>query len=390
MTNLYRVVFTGRLRKGITAEQAARDFASVFKVPEDKAWKLVLDGHEHVLKKEVDQGNAERYMQILEEIGLEIRIDPVDSASPPPTEAPHPRQQPRGAPLPPQGMRPAPRPAPERGSSSDAGATNPYAPPAADLTPPPAGGPVGAMTGPVKLEAGHGWSWIAWAFHDHFRQAPGIWIGAFLFLALIGLLLSLIPIVGGLINAVLGPIFLGGLMYGAHRQAQGQRFELNHLFEGFQRNAGRLATVGGLYLLAILGTMIIAAILGGILAALVSVGMDPQAFDSNDPNAVMAVMGPVTAIIVLIVLGAIIPVIMAYWFAPALVMLDGMTPVAAMKLSFTGCLRNIVPFLVYGLASFGLALIAILPFFLGLLILSPILMASMYTAYRDIYYGPRH
>ena len=37
MTNLYRVVFTGRLRKGFSAEQAARDFASVFKVSEEKA-----------------------------------------------------------------------------------------------------------------------------------------------------------------------------------------------------------------------------------------------------------------------------------------------------------------------------------------------------------------
>ena len=388
MTNLYRVVFTGRLRKGFSAEQAARDFASVFKVSEEKAWKLVLDGREHVLKKEVDQVNSERYMQILEEIGLEIRIDPVDSPVPPtPAATPRQPQPPESAP-PPGWTRPAPRPATDRDNAAETRA-NPYAPPAADLTPPSAAASTGLMTGPVKVEAGHGWSWIAWAFQDHFRQAPGVWIGAFLFLALIGLLLSLIPLVGGLINAILGPIFLGGLMYGAHRQDQGQRFEFNHLFEGFSRNAGRLAAVGGLYLLGILVTMIIAMIIGGGLGALVAVGVDPQAFESDDPNAVMATMGPVTAIIVLIVLGAIIPVVMAYWFAPALVMLDGMTPVAAMKLSFTGCLRNIVPFLIYGLASFGLLIIAMLPLFLGLLILSPILMASMYTAYRDIYYGPR-
>jgi uncharacterized membrane protein len=389
MTNLYRVVFTGRLRNGITAEQAARDFASVFKVPDDKAWKLVLDGKEHVLKKEVDQNNAERYMQILEEIGLEIRIDPIGSTAPPPlqaaTAAP---QQPQAPVPPPKRPQPAPRAAPDRGTTAW-GSENPYAPPAAELTPPSAAGSAGPMTGPVKLEAGHGWSWIAWAFQDHFRQAPGIWIGAFLVLLLVSALLSLIPFIGGLIYTVLGPIFLGGLMYGAQRQDQGQRFEFNHLFEGFSRNSGRLAAVGGLYLLGILVTMIIAAILGGVFGALLAIGMDPQTLQSDDPNTFIAAMGPVMAIIMLIVVGAMIPIIMAYWFAPALVMLDGMKPVEAMKLSFTGCLRNVVPFLIYGLASFGLIIIAMLPLFLGLLILSPILMASMYTAYRDIYYGPR-
>jgi uncharacterized membrane protein len=395
MNNLYRVVFTGRLRTGIPAEQAARDFASVFKVPEEKAWKLVLDGNEHVLKKEVDQGNAERYMQILEEIGLEIRIDPLDPSAAPahPTPPPPRSQAPTPPPISPQ-AQPGPSGAtfPPSGDSAARDVANPYAPPNADLTPPPIADAMGPMTGPVQVDAGHGWSWIAWAYQDHFRQAPGAWIGAFLFLGVLSMLLGLIPIIGGLINAVIGPIFLGGLMFGAQCQERGQRFEFNHLFTGFSQNAGRLAAVGGLYLLAILVVTIVAMVFGGVLGGLLAAGMDPQAFqslDSADPAAAMAVVGPVTAIVVLVVLAAIIPVVMAYWFAPALVMLAGMRPVEAMILSFRGCLRNILPFLVYGLIVFGLVFIAILPFFLGLLILSPILMASMYTAYRDIYFGPR-
>ncbi len=378
MTNLYRVVFTGRLRSGIAAEQAARDFASVFKVPEEKAWKLVLDGNEHVLKKEVNQSNAERYMQILEEIGLEIRIDPIQPAAAPP---PPPR---------PSTPPPAPRPAPMEPAGTGAPrADNPYAPPVADLTPPPAATSMGAMIGPVKVDADHGWSWITRAFQDHFRQAPGPWIGAFVFLAVIGMLLSLIPFLGGLINAVLGPIFLGGLMYGAQCQSQGQRIEFNHLFAGFSNNTGRLAAVGGLYLLGILLTTIVAMIIGGILGALLAAGMDPQAFEAGDPNATMAAMGPVMVIVMLIALAAFVPIVMAYWFAPALVMLDDMKPVDAMKLSFQGCWRNIVPFLLYGLISIGLAIVALLPLGLGIFILSPVLMASMYTAYRDIFYGSR-
>jgi len=60
-----------------------------------------------------------------------------------------------------------------------------------------------------------------------------------------------------------------------------------------------------------------------------------------------------------------------------------------MKMSFAGCLRNILPFLVYGLVGFGLAIAATIPLFLGWLVLGPVVSASLYTSYRDIYFKPR-
>jgi hypothetical protein len=59
MNRLFQVVFTGQLLPGVNPEQAARDFAAVFKIPEEKAWRLILDQHEHVLKREVNEANAE-------------------------------------------------------------------------------------------------------------------------------------------------------------------------------------------------------------------------------------------------------------------------------------------------------------------------------------------
>jgi len=59
--------------------------------------------------------------------------------------------------------------------------------------------------------------------------------------------------------------------------------------------------------------------------------------------------------------------------------------VEAMKQSFTGCLRNIVPFLVYGIIGFLLAIVASIPLGLGWLVLAPVLAASIYTGYRNIY-----
>ena len=75
--------------------------------------------------------------------------------------------------------------------------------------------------------------------------------------------------------------------------------------------------------------------------------------------------------------------------APALVVFQGEGVIDSMKASFAGCLKNIVPFLVYGVVFFLLALVAMIPIGLGWLVLGPMLSASVYTSYRDIYLRPR-
>jgi uncharacterized membrane protein len=61
--------------------------------------------------------------------------------------------------------------------------------------------------------------------------------------------------------------------------------------------------------------------------------------------------------------------------------------VDAMKVSFSGCLRNIVPFILYGLVGLVLGIVASIPFGLGWLVLGPVAIASVYLGYRDIYLG---
>jgi uncharacterized membrane protein len=60
-----------------------------------------------------------------------------------------------------------------------------------------------------------------------------------------------------------------------------------------------------------------------------------------------------------------------------------------MKASFTGCLRNILPFLLYSVVLFVLSIVASVPLLLGWLVLGPVFAASVYTSYRDIYLKPR-
>ena len=76
---------------------------------------------------------------------------------------------------------------------------------------------------------------------------------------------------------------------------------------------------------------------------------------------------------------------MAFWFAPGLVILGGMAPIDAIKASFAGSLKNIVPFILYTVIYFVAAIVATIPFGLGWLALMPLLMITIYVSYRDIY-----
>ena len=91
----------------------------------------------------------------------------------------------------------------------------------------------------------------------------------------------------------------------------------------------------------------------------------------------------------LIMLALLLPVVMAIWFAAPLVVFHEHGAVEAMKGSFAGCLKNIVPFLVYGVVLFVFAIVATLPLLLGWLVLGPVFAASVYTSYRDIYFKPQ-
>lgn len=101
------------------------------------------------------------------------------------------------------------------------------------------------------------------------------------------------------------------------------------------------------------------------------------------PGVGMAVGGFFVAMLVMLVL--MVPLAMAVWFAPALVVFQNVAPLEAMKASFFACLKNIVPFLVYGVILFVLCVIAMIPFGLGMLVMVPVMMGSTYASYVEIF-----
>ncbi|MBK1633316.1 hypothetical protein CKO31_21680 [Thiohalocapsa halophila] len=403
MSAFHQVVFTGRLKPGVNAEQAARDFAAVFKLPEEKAWRLILDGGEHVLKREVDDSNAERYREVLEEIGLEVRVEPAGTplgGSEPAAEALAADETGSGTDTPPDA-------AAAGAAAPRAVSTNPYAPPQADLTRP--ADDDGPLAEPQSLPAGHGWLWLKDAY-ALFRSRPGTWLGAIAIIYLINFAVGLVPLVGSLVGFVLGPVFGGGIMAGARSLDRHGKVRAGMVFDGFSGPGMQLALVGVLYLLGIVLVMLAAGLIAVAAGVVTPAGL--QSLSGGDPEAAAMAMAPTAlSLLFLVALALLIPLLMAYWFAPALVMLEDLTALEAMQTSFRGCWMNIVPFLIYGLSllgivmvfSVGVGLLAMLGGtllgpaagvlgFLLVVVMVPVLlgfavvtMLSQYTGYRDIF-----
>jgi len=226
-----------------------------------------------------------------------------------------------------------------------------------------------------SVEAGQGWTWIADGF-GLFKKAPGIWIALVVVLIVILVVLAFIPLLGAVATFLLMPLFVGGLMLGCRALQGGGELELSHLFAGFKTHTANLVVLGAL---AIGGWIIVMLPVVAIVGAGAFVGA------MRGDAAGLVAMGGSLLLASLVAMALSIPIYMALWFAPALVVLRGIAPVAALKESFLGCLKNIGPFLIYGIVMLVLSILAMVPFLLGWLVLGPVAIASVYVSYRDIY-----
>ena len=248
------------------------------------------------------------------------------------------------------------------------------------------------MTG-ARVEArvvapARGWQWLFEGFWL-FRKTPVIWLALTIALGLMWAVSLVIPVLGPLLFNLLSPALFAGLMIGCRALESGKPLEIGHLFAGFRQHAAPLVTVGGVYLV---GTVVVVGIVlvvaGGstLPVVLTKPGTDIETLRAAARSMSLA-----------LAVGAVVylPLLMVIWFAPLLVVFNGLAPVAAMKLSFTACVSNTVPFLVYGVAVLMVWVILSLPAALGaaggllvvaLLVASiPVLICSVYTSYRDIF-----
>ena len=232
---------------------------------------------------------------------------------------------------------------------------------------------------PRSNSAGAGTEWIGEGWRL-FAKSPLMWVVSLLVLFVLMVVVNFIPFVGQIAFQVLQPVFAAGYVVACRSIETGSEFEIEHLFAGFKRNFASLLIVG---LLLLAGFVVLFL----VFAAFAGFGLVMAFMSGNANDALPAVLASGASMMLglLVMLALMVPLLMFYWFAPALVIMHDMAPVAAMKESFRGCMRNIVPFLIYGFVMMVLCVIAVIPFGLGMLVWMPVAIASTYAAYRSIY-----
>jgi len=425
----YRIVFTGRLVQGMDPGEVVAALSERFQVKELTARKIIQGGRRYVLKHSLDPDYAWRYQTALGGIGLVTELEPVGSegnsnvggeisivgpfstiASDPtrPTVTPEP-------PLPIPGSTECPKCgamaiSPLTGvcdacgvvaerylarlaaegragtdADEDAGPNDPVPPSTAEPTP-----PLDADDGPPApraVPAGRGWTWFTDAW-DQLMAQPWAWIWTLFVLLLVSLALSLAPMIGWLALGILGPMLTGSLMFGAHVQWNGGRFEITHLIAGLSRKPGGLALVGVAYLgLSLLLNFLLSFALLASVSALTpdldGLALESQALGLPEVGRIE----PWLLLPTLVGLLLSVPLMMAVLFAPALATIDKLAVGPALRLSLVGCWRNLAPLTVSSLIALLLGVLTVLTLGLALLVVMPLLTLALYHAYRDIYRG---
>lgn len=266
-----------------------------------------------------------------------------------------------------------------------------------------------------RVHAGNGWHWIKDGI-SLYKKSVAEWTSLFFVLVLLGMIyvgvsfalvkqdvavLRFIVFALEVTTQVLMPVIVAGIMAGAMAVDQNRELEIATLFSGFSKNTTGLITLGGI------------AMVAGLIAVAVAtavVGLDRS--DLQDVRPEVEIYQLIKLVVLLF--GLMTPLIMGYWFAPALVYFNGVKPISAIKLSFNACVLNLKAFIVYSLSGAVLLLVfgLVVGVIVGLLgsilfavtnnshvvqlistiaalaiqlIIAPVIFTSIYASFKDIF-----
>jgi len=232
---------------------------------------------------------------------------------------------------------------------------------------------------PRRVAASQGFHWVAAGFRLY-RKNPLLLSAAFGVLFGVVMALGLIPVVGGSLSELASPLMVAGFMAAYRVLDGGGELELPNFLAGVRGPAIPLMAVGAVQLL---GTLLIGKIMLGM-------GFDAQAIvaaaqSQKDPVEMQALLNQAMPAVFTGLL-LFTPLIMATWFAPALILFGGAHPATALGVSLKAVARNWAAMMLNGL-TLGLLLFlaALVPMLLGLLVAMPVLFGSLYASYQAIF-----
>jgi uncharacterized membrane protein len=228
-----------------------------------------------------------------------------------------------------------------------------------------------------SMELNRGWGLFGRGWNN-FKTDPLTWVLVVVIFFLISLVLNLIPLLGGVVVAVISPALVAGFMKIAHDIEQGEKVGVGHLFQPIQDSRRRVPLLL-LGLVALLATVVMAVLMAVFVGSAVQIGAAGDAVSM--PLAGVGFFGIIVIFLMYLVIFAMLA------FSIPLVYFRDVELGDAIVGSIKGTIANIGPLVIFSLIYFVLAFFAMLPFGLGFLILGPVALAAVYGAYTEIFPG---
>ncbi len=249
------------------------------------------------------------------------------------------------------------------------------------------------------LPAVRGWNWIVAGFRL-FRSNPALLTFIVFGYWLTLIFLNVVPLIGFVLAPLCVPALSVSVMNGCRGVERGEAVQFGILFSGFHRNARTLLLLGALYLAGSMGVLAASIpVDGGLLFEIMLGSRRPETEVLQGSNLMLGLQ---------LALLLMVPLLMAFWFAPLLAGWHDLAAGKALFFSFVACWRNWRAFAVYGagvafisailpgivLGLFGLfseaavrgaAVAMTLPI---LFVFVPTLFASFYASYCDVFATP--
>ena len=255
----------------------------------------------------------------------------------------------------------------------------------------------------TRYEARHGIAWLAQAYALFSRKRLP-WILLLLTYYILLKLLLYVPYAGPYAISILKPVFAVGLLAAAWTQERGGTPQLSQLFQGVRANLGSLLPIGIFFVVGVTAAVFASSLVddGKLLDLLSNAG---GAMTEEDFTAALA-DGSLQAGMLFSAL-LTIPILIATWWAPALVVFQNAGAGTALAVSFRAAIANFRPLAIYALGVFfyGAALPALFSGVLILLLHEPglqiakvllmpygiflaaTLHISDYVSYRDVFHA---
>ena len=185
-----------------------------------------------------------------------------------------------------------------------------------------------------SVPALHGALWVAHGYRV-FKAYPFAWLALCPAVWVVLLASMFIPFAGPVIGLILMPALTAGLMLAASEAQHGRMPGPAAVLVPARANSRAFLQLGFSYAALVFAVMLLGLWMAG-----------PKAAGVPAPGTPGSPMGSMRTL--LFALPLYLPILLAFWFAPALVHWHGMKPMKALFFSLVAAWRNLRAFMVYG------------------------------------------